>query len=148
MPVVRGMVQPEGALVEIDVGWSAVQARRRRLAQQAVAPSLCAAALLDTGAEITCFDALLVQRLGLPLAQVSLANIPALGGLRAGAHYHASLTIVHPTRDPRVNLVVANLLVLEVSLTALGYDALIGRDILDRCSFHYSGRRGRFALVY
>jgi hypothetical protein len=42
-------------------------------------PPLDAHALLDTGAEITCIDGVLVQQLG----QLALANVPALGGLRA-----------------------------------------------------------------
>jgi len=142
------LLQPAGALVDVEVGWSAVQTRRLRLARQPIPPSLGTTALLDSGAEITCLDTILVQRLSLPLAQVTLANVPALGGLRAGAHYHASITIAHPSGDPRQALVVANLLILEVSLATLGYEALIGRDILDRCDFLYRGRRQTFTLVY
>lgn len=148
MPVLRGLLQAAGALVDVEIGWSAIQVRRLRLAQQAVPPTIAASALLDTGAEITCFDTNLVQYLNLPLAQVTLANVPALGGLQAGAHYHASLTIVHPSGVLQQPLVVANLLVLEASLANLGYEALIGRDILDRCDFLYRGRRGTFSLVY
>jgi len=40
-----------------------------------------------TGAEINCIDGVLVHQLGLPLAQLALANIPTLGAFRAGAHY-------------------------------------------------------------
>jgi hypothetical protein len=99
VPVLKGVLQAEGALVEVQVSWSANQARGLRLAQQPVPPSLEVRALLDTGAEITCIEAVLVQQLGLPLAQVALANVPALGGLRAGAHYHAGLTLVHPSGE-------------------------------------------------
>jgi hypothetical protein len=86
--------------------------------------------------------------LGLPLAQVALANVPALGGLRAGAHYHASLMVVHPSGDPAQTLVLQNLLILEVALASLGYQSLLGRDVLDRCAFLYSGRKQRFTLAY
>ena len=74
--------------------------------------------------------------------------MPALGGLRAGAHYHASLAVVHPSADPSKNLVLQNLLVLEVPLAGLGYQTLVGRDVLDRCDFLYGGRRQRFTLAY
>jgi hypothetical protein len=148
VPILRGDLQPEGALVEVQVGWSAGQARQLRQAQRPVPPALDARALLDTGAEITCLDTVLVQQLGLPLAQLALANVPALGGLRAGAHYHASVTVVHSSGDPGQALVFKNLLVLEVPLAGLGYQTLLGRDVLDHCDFLYAGRRQRFSLTY
>src|SRR5262245_51923788 len=118
------------------------------MAHQPVPPSRNAWALLDTGAETTCVDTILVQHLGLPLAHVTLANVPALGGLQAGAHFHAGVALVHPSGNPRLNLEVANLLILEMQLGAIGYQILVGRDILDRCDFLYSGRRKRFRLTY
>jgi len=103
---------------------------------------------VDTGAEITCVDGALIHQLGLPLAQLALANVPALGGLRIGTHYHAGMVVVHPSRANGMDLVVGNLLIMEVPLTALGYQALIGRDLLARCDFLYGGRRQRFTLTY
>jgi len=38
VPVLKGVLQPEGALVEVQVGWSAGQARRLRQAQRPVPP--------------------------------------------------------------------------------------------------------------
>jgi hypothetical protein len=148
VPVLKGVLSADGALVEVHVGWSAGQARLLRQAQRPVPPTLDARALLDTGAEVTCLDTVLVQQLSLPLAQLALANVPALGGLRAGAHYHASVTIVHPSSDPAQVLVLQNLLILEVPLAGLGYQVLLGRDVLDRCDFLYGGRRQRFTLAY
>ncbi len=145
MPVLRGRLQPDGAVVDVQVGWSAARIHQLRLAQRPVPPAIDTRALVDTGAEISCVDGLLIQRLGLPLAQLALANIPALGGLRAGAHYHAGVSVVHPSGGP---LVVPNLLILEVPLTGLGYEVLIGRDLLARCDFLYGGRRQRFAIRY
>ena len=148
MPVLKGVLQTEGALVEVEAGWSAVQARRLRQAQQPVPPDRGAWGLLDTGAEITCFDTILVRQLGLPLAQVTLANVPALGGLQAGAHFHGGLRLLHPSGDPLQTLQIPNLLVLEMPLATIGYHVVIGRDILDRCDFLYRGRRQRFTLIY
>lgn len=148
MPVLKGILQPEGALVDVQVCWSAGQVRQLRQAHQPVPPAIDARALVDTGAEITCEDGALIQQLGLPLAQLALANIPALGGLRIGAHYHAGMVVVHPSRAPGRDLVVQNLLILEVPLAGLGYQALIGRDLLARCDFLYAGRRQRFTLTY
>ena len=148
MPILRGRLHADGAFVEVQVNWSAVQARQLRQAHRPVPPALDARALVDTGAEVTCVDAVLIQQLGLPLAQLALANIPALGGLRVGAHYHGGMTIVHPSGAPGASLTVADLLILEVPLGGLGYQVLIGRDVLTRCDFLYRGRRQRFALRY
>jgi hypothetical protein len=145
VPVLKGRLQPEGAVVDVQVSWSAGQARQLRQAFRPVPPALDARALVDTGAEVTCVDGLLIQQLGLPLSQLALANIPALGGLRIGAHYHAGMRIVHPAG---MALVVPDILVLDVGLTGLGYQALIGREVLARCDFLYSGRRKRFAFRY
>jgi hypothetical protein len=148
VPALRDALQPEGALVEVRLSWSTVHVRRLRQALQPVPQPLDCRALLDTGAEITCADTSLIQQLGLPLAQITLANVPALGGLRAGAHYHGGLTLIHPSGDARQNLLQPNMIILEVPLAVIGYQILIGRDVLDRCDFLYSGRRGRFTLAY
>ena len=148
MPFLRGLLRPEGALVEVRLSWSAVQIRRLRQARRPVPPVIDAQALLDTGAEITCVDELLVQHLSLPLAQVTLANVPMLGGLRASPHYHAGIALTHPSGDPSQGLALPNLIVLEMPLAGLGYQVLIGRDVLDRCDFLYSGRRQRFTVAY
>jgi hypothetical protein len=101
VPLLRGVLQAEGALAEVQVGWSAGQARGLRQAH-----------------------------------------------LRAGVHYHASLTVVHPSGDLLQALVLQNLLILEVPLAVLGYQVLIGRDVLDHCDFFYGGRQQRFSLAY
>ena len=59
--------------------------------------------------------------------------------IRAGAHYHASVTVVHSSGEPGQALVLQNLLVLEVPLAGLGYQTLLGRDVLDHCDFLYAG---------
>ncbi len=148
MPALKGILQLEGAVVDVQVSWSAGQIRQLRQAHRPVPSALDTRALVDTGAEITCVDAVLIQQLGLPLAQFALANVPALGGLRVGAHYHAGMVVVHPSGVPGMDLVVPNLLILEVPLAGLGYQALIGRDVLSRCDFLYGGRRQRFTLMY
>jgi hypothetical protein len=91
VPVLSGLLQPEGAVVDVQVSWTAGQARQLRQAHLPVLPAPGTLALVDTGAEITCLDAVLIQQLGLPLAQLALANIPALGGLRVGSHYYPGM---------------------------------------------------------
>jgi hypothetical protein len=60
----------------------------------------------------------------LPVLNVGLANIPAVGGLTATVQHDASLTLVHPSARPNLNLVIGDLVVAEVEIAALGYEAI------------------------
>jgi hypothetical protein len=105
-------------------------------------------ALVDTGAESTCADPSVLAPLNLPLDTVTFANVPAAGGLVTLPQYDAGITVVHPSGKARFNLVVGDLKVVELSLGWLGYDALLGRDVLNRCALVYHGPRQRFKLAY
>jgi len=148
MPVVSGTLQAEGALLAIVLGWGVARAQKLRAALRPVPPPAHIRAVIDTGAEITCVDSTLVQSLGLPFGGTVLVNLPAHGGVTAGAMHDASLTVVHPSGNARNDLVVQNLTVLEVSLASLGYEVLLGRDVLAGCRFFYHGPKGRFQLAY
>lgn len=148
MPRLTGALAPEGALVSILIGLSASSVRALRTTLRPVPSPTSARALVDTGAELTCVDATLIQTLGLPLGGTTLANLPAHGGLTVSALHDAGLTIVHPSGNVRDNLIVPNLAVLALPLAPLGYQALLGRDLLAQCRFLYHGPRMRFRLAY
>ena len=147
MPVLVSPLQPDGAIVEVLIGWSASDVHKLRTALKPIPAALSGSALLDTGAEITCLDVSLVHALGLPVGGVVLANVPALGAPAGTIYRDISLTVVHPSGNPHDNLREPNLTALEVNLGPLGYQMLIGRDLLARCRFLYNGPRGRFRLA-
>ena len=142
MPVLTGPLQDDGPLVEVVLGWSASRARQLRAALRPVPPPLQTRALLDTGAETTCIDASLIQQLGLPFGGTAPVNLPAHGGFTFSSVHDASITILHPSGRARDHLAVLDLSVLELDLAALGYQALLGRDLLARCRFVYDGPKG------
>jgi len=148
MPVLTGLLRDEGAVVEILLGWSAAGVRQERAALRPIPPPLQTRALLDTGAELTCVDASLIQQLNLPFAGTAPVNLPAHGGLTFSALHDASVTILHPSGRPRNHLAVLDLSVVELDLAALGYQALLGRDVLARCRFLYDGPKNTFQLRY
>lgn len=148
MPVLKGALQPEGALVDVQVVWTVIGAQQLRMALQPVPPPVQVRAVLDTGADATCLDTAVVQALGLPFGGATLANVLAAGGMLARSQHDASLTMLHPSGDPKLHHTVQSLLIIELHLRSLGYDALIGRDVLDRLTFLYHGPRGRFRLSY
>ena len=130
------------------IGLSASDVQKLRMARKPVPAPVSASALLDSGAEISCLDVSLVRAIGLPVAGVTLANVPALGPPSGTFYRDIHLTVVHPLGNPQDNLVEPNLTTLEVNLGLLGYQMLIGRDMLARCRFLYNGPCGRFRLAY
>jgi hypothetical protein len=148
MPSLIGQVDADGAIVDMQFAWGAAGAMQLRSRLSPIPQPVAAKALIDTGAEMTCLDASLVRALRLPWRGPTPANIPALGGLTFQSQHDASLTVPHPSGNPSDALLVSDLVVLDVSLAALGYQALIGRDVVKRCRFFYDGPGDRFELSY
>ncbi len=148
MPWLTDVVQPEGPIVAVEIGLSRMEIQRLRKAVRPVPAAVSLRALIDTGADCSAVEPRAVASLALPVKNITLANIPALGGLTPITQHDAGLTLVHPSGDTRLNLVMGTLLLAEVSLGALGYEVLIGRDVLQRCRFLYHGPRNRFKLAY
>jgi hypothetical protein len=148
MPLLKGSLGPDGALVDLLVGLSRPEVRRRRLAGNPVPAPIAIRALLDTGAECTCIDPQALTPLTLPLKGVGLANVPAAGGLVGTSQHDASLTVVHPSGTAALNLVLPEWPVCLLSLGHLGYQALIGRDVLNRFLFVYDGAGQTYTLAY
>jgi hypothetical protein len=105
--------------------------------------------LVDTGASGTCVDPSVLTTLGLTPTGSVTVNTPSTGSQPHTAdQYDVSLAI--PSAFPsHVPLLVANLPVLCAELfAAQGFHALIGRDILSLCLFHYDGISKLFTLAY
>jgi hypothetical protein len=148
MPSLTSSIEAAGALVSIEVGWGFARSQSARQQLRPVPPPLTAEAMLDTGAEIACVDTNLIQRLGLTFGSVSLANVPAIGGMRLAQEFEVSLRVAHPSKNASQDLLVKDLTILELDLGAVGYEALIGRDVLALCDLLYRGPAGQFTLSY
>src|SRR5579884_2145385 len=112
MPTLSGDITSEGALVEVLLGWSMPDVQTLRRAGRPIPQPLSVRALLDTGAETTGADNSLVLQLALPRSRFVLTNLPAHGGVGAAFLHAASLTVVHPSGNPRANLFARELDVL------------------------------------
>jgi hypothetical protein len=148
MPTLTGALAQDGALVDVSIGLSDSGMQALRAGLQPVPSSIAARGLLDTGAEMTCVDSFLVRTLGLSLTGTTFANLPAHGGLTLSPLYDIGLTILHSSGDSRKNLAVRTLAALELSLAHLGFQVLIGRDVLAACRFVYDGPRNKFRLGF
>lgn len=138
----------DGALVAVRVGVSRQELLRLRSARQPIPQPADFTALIDTGAQVTCIDPAALRGLGLTLYGITPVNVPAVGGLSGAVQYAASLTLVHPSGNPTDDFVIPDLPLTEVNLGPLGYQLLIGRDVLVLCSFHLDGPGLTFTLDY
>jgi hypothetical protein len=148
MPILSGLIDPSGLYLDVRVGLSAVEIRRRRNAGEAIPAPISLRAIIDTGADSTCVDGPSVASLGLEISGITLANRPALGGLGPVIEYDVSLTLIHPSGDPRKDFVLRAYPVIELPLGSLGFQALIGRDFLSQCQLFYDGPGNSFSLAY
>ncbi len=151
MTTFSGQIAAEGPLVDVLIGLAAANVQALRQAGRAVPAPVAIKALIDTGSDVTCVDPQVLAPLvglGLQRTRVILLNAPATGGMSAASEYATSLTVVHPSGNPRANLVLRNHPVVEQALGPLGYQALIGRDVLERCYLGYNGPGRTFLLAY
>ena len=147
MPQMTASLQHAGALVNVLVGLGHQDVRMLRRALRPIPQPVAIEAILDTGAEATCLDASIIRTLSLPVDFPTLANMPSGPGLIFASQYRASVTIQHPS-DPGISFTTADLVICELPLGALGYNAVIGRDILDRLRFTYDGPARSFTLEW
>jgi hypothetical protein len=149
MPIHHGTLTiPDGPVITVRIAPIRQDlARRRRTGQPLPAPQEIVA-LIDTGAEISCIDPSVANALQLVPKQFGTVNVPAVGGMGYSTFYKVELVVPHPTALASQFLVIPDLDVVEVALTAFGYDAVIGRDVLAYCVLVYDGLAGAFVLTY
>jgi hypothetical protein len=148
MPYLTGAVLAGGPLVHLRIEVSVPRALALRRAGQAVPQAVDLRALLDTGADATCIDTRQVPFLAQETPAFTIVGTPA-GGWTVGLQYDVSLTVVHPQSGKRSSLVFPSLPIVDVALAPfLGYEALVGRDVLERCLLVYDGQGKTFTLAY
>jgi hypothetical protein len=151
MDTMSRAIRPEGPILDVFVGLAAHDVRALRHAGRPIPAPVSARALIDTGADVTCIDPGVLNHVivaGTPPGRFVLTNIPAAGGLTVAPEFAVSLTVTHPSGDPKANLVLRALPVLQQDLNSVDFQVLIGRDVLTRCLFVYDGTGRQFTLCY
>lgn len=148
MAIAHGILTvADGAVITVRFALPRAVLARRLRAGAAIPGPLSVPALLDTCAQVTCVDPSVIARLGASPALVTMANLAAMSGLAPTLRYELALTVGDPATATSL-LEVPDLEVLEVPLAGLGYEALIGRDVLAQCVLVYDGLTNSFALAY
>jgi hypothetical protein len=97
-------------------------------------------AMLDTGSCFTLVDPRVVSHLGLVRFGTRTIVTPHSGpNPPANDLYKVDLAILHPSGNALNNLVRSLLTVVEADINPLGYQVIIGTDVLSRLRFVYDG---------
>jgi hypothetical protein len=148
MPYVTGNILPIGAVLDVLVGVPAVRAGLLRKHGFAIPTPVPVRALIDTGASLSAFTPRVFDALDLrPLDQIAVLTPSTKPDVPHIADWHqVSLSLVADGREcsfPDIHVMSA-----DCWLESEGMEALIGRDILDRCFFQYFGLDRRFTLAF
>jgi hypothetical protein len=148
MPLITGPIGNHGAVIDVMVGVR--RSRQRLLAkhQLPIPDPVHVRALLDTGASLSGFHPRVFSGLDLtPTGRIAvLTTSTPIDVPFESDVYWVSLSLVangqlHPFPDSQV-------MNADCWLPDEGIEALIGRDILDRCFFQYMGLDRRFTLAF
>jgi hypothetical protein len=137
-----------GPLVPVRFDITHSERRKRWKLRQPVLHAIDTMALVDTGAECSCITVSLADKLALPLATINFVNMPSTFGLVPALFREAELTLCNQGRDPLQSRIWPILHVMEIDLVKLGYEAIVGRDLLANCEFIYNGNNSTFSLSY
>ena len=148
MPLVTGPLLPGGAIIDVLVG---VSGPRRALLEKHSFPvphPVAVRVLIDTGSSHTGFAPRVFNELG--ISPVGTMHILTPSTLPHAPHecdlFDATLSLVangaaHPFGGRRV-------VSADCWMESEGIEGLIGRDILDRCTFMYFGLEKAFSLGF
>lgn len=142
-------IQPNGALIEIGIGLSFSDALAQRQAGKPIPPMSIALAVIDTGAEVSAVDSAVLTplyNLGIQPTRFVFVNVGGTGGGPL-PEYPVSLSI-GASLGSRQGLTLRNQAMLAHDLAPLGYQAILGRDVLSRCLLVYDGPSQSVTLAY
>ena len=143
-------VSSDGPLVPIEITLPLVNLQTLRAASAPLPAPIALQALVDIGADVSVFDPTVLAplvALGLQPVKMHFVNAPALGGISTLVEYTIGLGVAPIANQPRSGLHLRSHPVVERPLGALGYQALLGRDVLDLCVLMYDGPGRRFTLA-
>jgi hypothetical protein len=148
MALLTGLIVPDGAIITILVGVSALRELRLRRAGFPVPTRMPVDVQLDTGASVSGFMSQVFQQLAIPALGPIPLRTPSTTAQTpfVTQEFNVSLTLVAGTTVtsfPSVDVIESpNFDPNEP------FQGIIGRDILNLCDFNYSGKHGVFSLAF
>jgi hypothetical protein len=145
MPHVTLPVTPDGYLLPVVIGLSGQDSADLVAAAQPVPRPVLVQGEIDTGTNITCVAARVLNQLGLTAASTGHTT-QTVGGTAQAQLFHVSLSI------PPIGALQASLLVLDFlwvmawTPPSPGSEVLVGRDVLPHLVTLLDGPRKEFTL--
>lgn len=145
MPSITIPIGPHGPIIEFMVGLSLPRSMALKEAGLDAPNPISLRGLIDTGASVTCIDPEALLPLSLvptgtmPIVTPSTGNTPHLCN-----QYDVGIMIYHPEKQ----IFVFNMPIIESRLRSFGYDALVGRDVLEKCLLVYNGADATCTLSF
>jgi hypothetical protein len=142
-------ISPQGLLLTAWIGVSQARAKALTDANQPVPKPVTVRGLLDTGASITCVDPSVLDSLQLtPKGVVPLYTASTGDEPRNADQYDVSLWVPGASQShPPLSFGTLGVAAIE-TVAKLGFQALIGRDVLAQCVLFYNGGMGFFTVCY
>jgi hypothetical protein len=148
VPILRGQLTDDGAIVDLLVG---VTDSRRALLEKhhfPVPERSRIAAQIDTGSKFSAIDGSVFQQLGIGPHERVLVRTPVSAEREPEAFSVYAVSLSLPSGDGwewflhQVEVIGCFFAADE------GIKAMLGRDVLTGCIFHYDGHGGTFSLSY
>jgi hypothetical protein len=149
MPALKLPLSPQGAAIDLLVSLTATDVRQLWRAQMPVPQPVALRGLIDTGASHTSIDSRAFLSLGLQSVGIIFTSTASTGAKpQICEQYKLSLTVLHPSGDPRLHYIADPVTVTHADLLPYNEPVLIGCDLLNRWVFTYDGPAGEFTLAY
>lgn len=146
MPSINLPIQENGVLIQVVVGVSIPFQEALKLAGQPIPKQLKGTFLVDTGASLSCVDVDFIKPLDLPvIGSINIQTPSTQGGVHVCKQYDAMLFL--PNKD-YAGFTIEAIPLLATHLKSQGIDGLLGKDVLDKCTFIYNGTVKLFTLAY
>ena len=145
MPLLTGLIGPQGPMIEVKVMQSPQRVAALKKAGRPYSSPAVILALLDTGASTTALDRFVVAGLQLDFRNVISIHTPSTGAAYESRNtFDASVVL----GEMQPVALVKTVEVIESDFAIQGFYGLIGRDILRHCIFTFDGPSGRFTIQY
>ena len=146
MPSLTTSFGSAGPLISIGVAVSAPREAALVAAGRPVPTPMFAAGLVDTGASIPCVDPSIIKTLELSPTGSAPMHTPSSG--TTGHVCNLFDVMLWLLMDGQIHVASLTIPVAEAQLSQHGFDALIGRDVLDQGMMFYNGPSKSITLCF
>lgn len=137
---------PQGPLIDVLISVSSARSAALLASGIGVPVAIKARALIDTGASHTAVDPVVVANLSLTPTGVIPVVTPTTGATPVNCNqYDVQISLVHADHTLTLDAVPVTESALQ---QAQGFEMLLGRDILSKCTLVYHGDINLYTLSF